>query len=141
MFRLLDELTYPVELRWLQAHGLTGLTPWHFITEDGARGLRAEFRREATAPHHQIRDFLPFASRQDCDDVAGFVVVDGVATSQVIEVHLTWRGSVEAAGFPSLVVYDSLWAWLKSAIDHTRDWCNEEELSSLTECADDRQPN
>jgi hypothetical protein len=39
----------PLELRWLRAHGLHFLTPWHFVEvalPEAADGFRTEFQRE-----------------------------------------------------------------------------------------------
>jgi hypothetical protein len=117
----------------LQAHGITELTPWHIITADHARGLRIEFQKETATAFHSIRDILPFAARQENDDIVGYVVVDGVVTTQVIGTHPTWRGAPEVEGFPGVWRYESFWDWLKAVIDDTAEWCSEEELTDRLE--------
>jgi hypothetical protein len=119
----------PLPLRWVRAHGLEGLTPWHWIDGDAQRdGLRREYRREVSAGSQPEQDLLPFAARQDCDDIAGFEVADGKTLEVVLVVHLTWRGSPEVTGFPSVQRYASFWEWLKAAIDDSAEWCSEDEL-------------
>src|SRR5262245_30793579 len=122
----------PLELRWLRAHGLRGLTPWHFIDrEDHRENLRAEFRKEVGGGSQPERDFLPFVRRQDEDTVAGFVVDGGKVGPAVIEVHLTWTGRAEREGFPSVDRFRDIWEWLKAAIDETAGWCSEAALPSV----------
>jgi hypothetical protein len=119
----------PLALRWLRAHGLRGLTPWHFIDpSEEVAGLRAEYRVEVGGGSQPERDFLPFARRQDQDDVAGFVIEQGTVVNKVISVHLTWSGRAESGGFPSIDRYSDIWEWLKEAIDETARWCSEEDL-------------
>jgi hypothetical protein len=119
----------PLPLRWLRAHGLRSLTPWHLLdpTQEG-RSFRAEFRKEVSGGSQPERDFLPFARRQDNDDVAGFVVGDGAVTGQVIVVHLTWTGGAERPGYPAVTRHADIWDWMKSVIDETAAWCSEEDL-------------
>jgi len=75
------------------AHGLVRLTPWHLLDGDQSNsGLRREYTLEASGGSVTERDILPFAHRQDCDDVAGFVVDSGKVRDEVIVVHLTYRG-------------------------------------------------
>ena len=114
----------PTALRWLRGHKFTGLTPWHFVDDEVAReGLRREFQVETSGGPEPPRDFYPFASRQDQDDVAGFVIRDEVITTEVIVVHLTWRRSSEGPGWPMTARFENIWAWLKSVIDDSAEWC------------------
>jgi len=132
MLNSLDGLQYPLELRWVQAHGFIGLMPWWLLTEDRARVLRTEFQKETSTDYHQIHDILPFAYRQDQDDIAGFPVENDTVANKIVVVHLTWRQGPEMRGFPSITLYDSFWAWLKEeVITETSDWCSEEDLQEL----------
>jgi len=127
----------PLALRWLRAHGLRGLTPWHFINDsEESTGLRSEYRREVSGGSQPEQDFFPFARRQDQDDVAGFVVEHGTVTGKVIEVHLTWRGLAESSGWPGVERYDNVWEWMKTVIDETAAWCSEDRMPSLEVGAD-----
>ncbi len=122
----------PLPVRWLQAHGLKSLTPWHLLEGDqSSSGFRREYILEASEGSVPERDMLLFAHRQDCDDVAGFVVEDGKIRDDVIVAHLTYRGGPEVPGYPSVERFASFWEWLKSAIDDTAEWCDEESLADV----------
>lgn len=56
----------PIEYRWLKAHNFNVLTPWCFIEPDDSDGIRSEYQKETG------QDIIPFARRQDQDDIAGF---------------------------------------------------------------------
>jgi hypothetical protein len=129
----------PLPLRWLRAHGLRGLTPWHFIdAPEELASLRAEYRKDVGRGSQPERDFLPFARRQDQDEVAGFVVERGTVTSKVISVHLTWTGRAEPSGSPTIDRHQDIWEWLKAAIDETAIWCSEGDMPPLEGGADGR---
>jgi len=117
-------------LRWLRAHGLHGLTPWHFIdSRHQITGLRAQFRRGVSGVSQPEQDFLPFARRQDCADVAGFVVENDEVLNSVIAVHLTWAaGAVVAPGYPRIHDCRDIWERLKLAIDESALWCSEDDM-------------
>ena len=107
----IEDTSIPLPLRWLIVHGVTSLTPWHLLSDrDRVAALRAEYQAEAA----DGRDCLPFAVRQDCDDVAAFVVSGGSVTDAVINVHLTYSRSPERDGYPSEQNYKTFWDWLKS---------------------------
>ena len=84
----------PIEYRWLDANGFKGFVPWYLVAETGQETLRAEYQKETGD------DFLPFARRQDRDDVAGFKVIKGEVRSAVVQVHLTWIGKLERESKP-----------------------------------------
>lgn len=120
----------PLEYRWLRAHHFEGLMPWWFIDEPGQKDLRLEYQKETG------KDFYPFAQRQDCDDVAGFKIVDGEILTSVISVHLTWRGKREREGFPAKGEYPNVFSWLsEEVIPETTEWVSEEELADLEDDA------
>lgn len=118
----------PIEYRWLKAHRFEGFLPWWFIDTPGQEGLRVEYQKETG------QDFYPFARRQDCDDVAGFMIKNGEIQKEIVSVHLTWKGKLEAEGFPAMVVYKDIFAWLsQEVLPETADWLTEEELVELEE--------
>ena len=120
----------PLPLRWLIAHDITSLTPWHLLADpDRIAALRAEYRAETA---HE-RDCWPFAVRQDCDQVAAFVVSDGVLGETVVEVHLTYSRSAERRGFPSEQRYETFWDWVKSAVDDSANFASELNLDEIVE--------
>ena len=108
------------------------MSPWYLLKHrDAVESLRREFQAEVSGGSQPVSDCLPFARRVDKDDVAAFIVKDGRVTERVIDVHLTWRGRAENAGFPSMCVYDTIWAFLKAAIDDTAERMSEEEVEDL----------
>lgn len=122
------DTSIPLPLRWLIAHGITSLTPWHFLADyDRVAALRAEYRAETA----DGRDCFPFAVRQDCDDVAAFVVANGKVTDAVVDVHLTYSRGAEQKGFPREQRYKTFWAWLKSAVDDSADFASELDLDEI----------
>jgi hypothetical protein len=124
-------LKLPLEYRWLKFHGFNGFRPWHLIEDPGSKSLRLEYQVETG------KDFYPFAHRQDCDEFAGFVVVDNEIQRAVVVVHLTWSRSREVEGFPTCKEFKSMFHWLKEVvIVDTYEWMSEEELESLEEDQD-----
>ncbi len=124
----------PLPYRWLRGTGLIHLPPWHFIeTTRQAQALRKEFLLEISPPNRcSFKDWMPFARRQDTDDVAGFVLERGKPTGTVVVVHLTWSGQPEQRGWPSMERYEDFWAWLrKDAIVATSEWASEPALKEL----------
>ena len=122
------DTSVPLPLRWLIAHGVTSLTPWHFLSDcDRIASLRAEYQAETA----DGRDCMPFAVRQDCDDVAAFVISGDNVTDAVIDVHLTYSRSPERDGFPSEQKYKTFWNWLKSAVDDSADFATELDLGEI----------
>ena len=120
----------PLEYRWLKANGFKGFVPWHLLEEPGKENLRLEYQKETG------EDFYPFARRQDCDDVAGFKIINGNIVSSVISVHLTWTGKKEKEGFPARIEYKDMFEWLKKeVIPDTWDWMSEEDLEDIEENA------
>jgi len=101
----------PLPYRWLHAHGVHALRPWHVLDEQSrALGLRTELLFEVAAPNpSEIRDWMPFASLQTQDDFAGFVLIDGEPTGEVCVVHLTWKSKPELPGWPTITRYRDGW--------------------------------
>lgn len=121
--------TSPLLYRWLRAHGLAGLTPWHFL-DNGKRiaALREEYQLEVGGK----RDLMPFAERQDMDTIAGFVVEAGVVTDRVATVHLTWIRKAERPGWPGESVEASFLGWLSAVLfTDAAQWMSEEDLADI----------
>lgn len=122
-------MNLPLQYRWLVAHGFEGLTPWYVLQDEVRRdALRAECQAETGL------DILPFAVRDDTDDVAGFTIIDGVACDAVVCFHLTWSGKRESGQVPLQSHYDDLFQWLTEAVvPLTREWMTEDELEDVLE--------
>ena len=108
-----DGMPMPLPYRWLHAHGIVSLTPWHFIDKQAsAIGLRDEFLKEVGEPNPSLlRDWIPFARHQAQDDFAGFELVDGEPTGAVYVVHLTWKQGAELPGWPGMELHADFWHW------------------------------
>ncbi len=96
-FQYPDQFTRTIDL------GITKLEPWYFLEGEGLRGCMS-----GLAGRYQRR-LVPFAARQDRDDVACWEVGAG---ERVFIVHdfasPGWERREEYAGF-----YD----WLRSAVE------------------------
>lgn len=79
----------PLSCRWLRGNGLKRMVPWHSC--DDARRIDV-LRKEYALEMDATSDILPFAERQDRDDIAGFLVVNGMVLDHVHTFHLTWAG-------------------------------------------------
>lgn len=116
----------PLEYRWLQAHEFKGFTPWFTINPRDSEGIRKEYQLETQ------KDILPFARRQDNDDIAGFEILNGEIQSKIITAHLTWAGKFERDGFPIIVESEDVFSWLSEVvIPATKEWMSEEDLADL----------
>ena len=116
----------PLEYRWLKAHNFEGFTPWYIVEPEKSEGIRKEYQLETG------NDIIPFARRQDNDDIAGFDVINGNPTSKVLTVHLTWSSKNESNGYPIIKTSENIFDWIKNVvIPATEDWMSEEDLEDL----------
>jgi hypothetical protein len=92
----------PVELQRLASQRLVLLTPWEIMGRDLARkrlaGLRSRYRRP----------YVPFARRQDNDDLACILPDE----PGVIIVH-----DFSAEGHERVTSYGSFWDWFRAAVE------------------------
>lgn len=96
-------VTLPPELTQIVAQGLVNLRPWHIMPRDLAKkrltGLRARYRKA----------YVPFARRQDNDDVACF---DPDLPGQIVVVH-----DFSSDGSERVSIHPSFWDWFRRAIE------------------------
>lgn len=119
-------MNLPLEYRWLIAHDFRGFTPWYVIDPEDSQDLRKEYQLETG------KDMIPFARRQDRDDIAGFEILDSKVQSKVLTVHLTWKGNLEIDGLPSTKEAKDVIEWIKETVfPATREWITEGELEDL----------
>src|SRR4051812_49188143 len=86
-------LEYPQQLHELVSSGRMPLVPWHFSTAESAVADWLRFRS------HLCRELVPFAHRQDREDLACFEKGKG---DQVVIIHdNTDPGWEDEGGFPS----------------------------------------
>jgi len=118
----------PIEYRWLKAHNFNILTPWYLVDPNDSEGIRKEYQAETGL------DIIPFARRQDNDDIAGFRIEKGVIKKNVLTVHLTWSSKLESNGFPITRESNDIIEWIKSImLLESLEWMTEEELEDIIE--------
>jgi hypothetical protein len=121
-------MEYPIEYRWLKAHKFNILTPWFWIEPNDSEVLRKEYQLESGM------DIVPFARRQDNDDIAGFRSVNGEIQKNVVTVHLTWSSGLEIKGYPVSRDSSDLLEWIKEImLPDSKEWMTEDELEDLIE--------
>lgn len=86
--------TWPNALRWFLAQGLTRFTPWYFITDASELAFASgAFAREDVSGG----EVFTFARRQDREDFAGLLVVDGRITETVVHFHPVFADSSKSS--------------------------------------------
>lgn len=116
----------PLSYRWLRANGVTQLVPWHFIDESEGRQASLQFAKE----HPNGGVLFTFARRQDCDDFAGFRIVDGRITEEVVYYHPLFHDGPN----PHIisVTHSDHWAFLRDVvISDTAVWFTDEDIDDL----------
>jgi hypothetical protein len=93
----------PKELERLISQRVVDLTPWHIMPSDLAEQRMASMRSRYS------KAYVPFARRQDNDDVACLVPDE---PGGVIVVH-----DYAAEGSERVATYARFWDWFKAAID------------------------
>jgi len=101
-------LTYPTELVELVSAGRVTLTPWHICKVGAVRGLHARLEDRLG------RDLVPFAHRQDREDLACFEKGRG---EEVLIIHDNTDPGWENEGS-----YASFSDWLKAAESESKLW-------------------
>jgi hypothetical protein len=101
---------YPPEFLRIVRLGLVQLEPWRILLGDElrstARGLRWRYRGEG---------YIPFAARQDCDDLACWRARD---PGPVVIVHDHSSRGWEARGRG----FDDVSAWFRQAVEDCIEW-------------------
>lgn len=108
----------PVGYRWLIDRGLAGfrpnsqLQPWYLLTGEEVFSVSDRWpRTDEPAEMHA------FARRQDCDDLACFVVGRDGSEPGVVVLH-GWTPS----GYEVVARFDSIWDWLKRVVSDIEEW-------------------
>ena len=107
----------PDGYQWLLDRGLVGfgpftqLQPWHYIPNDQCFWATDKWKNIST------KRLLAFARRQDCDDLACFVVGDGGLIEGISLIH-GWT----QAGFDVAQEFPGFWEWLKHVIEDIAEW-------------------
>jgi len=98
-----DGFSYPAEFVRVVELGLTSLEPWWVL-----EGETLRVRYQGLKERYPTRNLVPFARRQDNDDVACWDVSSG----RVSVVH-----DFADAGFEQRAEYPDFYAWLRRAIE------------------------
>lgn len=96
--------SYPDDFMRIVEHGLVDLEPWWILAGDEART-----RARGLSERFPQRTLVPFARRQDNDDVACFEM-DG-AYGPVVIIH-----DFATPGWEQHASHDSAYGWLQRAI-------------------------
>lgn len=110
-------LTVPAGYHWLIDRALIGyepftqLQPWHYLPMEHC------FWASDRWPGITEKRLFTYAKRQDCDDLACFVVSEDGTVQGVVLIH-GWTGS----GFELHQEFPDFWAWLKYVVDDIASW-------------------
>lgn len=96
-------LSFPDGLLRTMRQNLLDLTPWHFLPREIAVVRLRSMRQRYT------RKYVPFAYRQDSDDLA---CIDPVNPCAVVIVH-----DFASEGTELRKRFDSYWDWFREAIE------------------------
>lgn len=97
------QVQWPEGLLRVVKQNLVNLTPWHLMPRDVAakrlHGLRQRYSQK----------YVPFAYRQDNDDIA---CVDPARPDEIVIVH-----DFASEGSERRQHFDSFWAWFRVAVE------------------------
>jgi len=98
------EFEFPIELKRIIEHDLYNLEPWHILDTD-----QILKRYQGMKERYPAKELIPFASRQDNDDVACFEKGSGY---RIYLIH-----DYASQGWEQHAVYDDFWQWFRAAIE------------------------
>lgn len=105
-----SDFWYPASFIRVVELGLTNLEPWHVLM-----GLQLGERARGLAERYPSRQLIPFASRQDNDDVACWEPALG--NDVVVIVH-----DYASSGWENRETYPDFFAWLRQAVEDMIDF-------------------
>ncbi len=123
---------WPNALRWFLSQGLTRFTPWHFLSDasDFAFASRAFQREDASGG-----EVFVFARRQDRDDFAGLLIVDGRITDRVVYFHPVFADSSQPSPRTWNIVcdvYEDVFEFVKArVIEDMKECALDEDAADL----------
>jgi hypothetical protein len=107
-------VTLPKGYQVVKDFNLINLKPWHFVTDTEFDGLF-----EVVNKHYPIREVIPFARRDDNDDVACFVSHDPEQEAgQVIIIH-----DFASLGYEVVARMKTFWDWFRYAVNEMIEFC------------------
>lgn len=102
--KLYKNFEYPKEYIKVKELGLVDFEFWYLLTEN-----QIKERIVGLNKRYPLRRLIPFAKRDDCDDIACFELTkDG--TVQIIH-------DFASEGYEQKKEYNTFWDWFKDAID------------------------
>ncbi|MDO5539024.1 MAG: hypothetical protein Q4F83_02965 [Eubacteriales bacterium] len=102
--KIYEGYNYPEEFLRIVDLNLVNLDFWYLMTRE-----EVEIRIEGLKIRYAERSLIPFARRDDCDDIACFEVGKG---NKVQIVH-----DFASAGYEQRKEYSCFWDWFKDAIE------------------------
>ena len=109
-----DEFTYPRSFVKAVELNLFYFDIWRIFENDEA------FRRmEGLKERYPQRKLIPFAKRDDCDDIACFEIGKG---DKIQIIH-----DYASKGYEQRMEYDDFWEWLRDAVDVMIEYNRDEE--------------
>ena len=113
----------PLPYRWVRAHGLHSLTPWHF----------EEFSNDASVKYKEKYgiEAWPFACHQARMETAAFSLSDGKANGQVVVLDNDTLDRWGQSDGTSIQEYATFWDWFADALVESREFMSEEWLSAV----------
>lgn len=109
-----EEFCYPSQIIKAAELGLVDFDYWYFMSQSDVAS-----RMPALMERYPNRKLVPFARRDDCDDIACFEIGKEDCV-QIIH-------DFASAGWEQRGEYLDFWAWMKSAIDELAERSAEEE--------------
>lgn len=101
-----DWFSYPDEFKRIVGQGLIDFDPWIIMEKD-----RLKTRYDGLKRRYPSRELIPFARREDNDDVACW---EKNKYGRVIIIH-----DFASEGYENVQEFGSFWDWLRSALEAT----------------------
>lgn len=92
--------------------GLLDFDPWIIMESD-----RLRVRYEGVKKRYPNRELIPFARREDCDDIACW---EKNKDGKVVVIH-----DFSGDGYENVCEFNSFWDWLRSALETTIEYNGE----------------
>jgi len=102
--KLPDWFQYPAEIIKIRVLGLLNLQPWVVLDDE-----RIASRFDGLRERYSSRELIPFARREDNDDVACW---EKGKEPKVVVIH-----DFASPGYENVAEFDGFWAWFRSAIE------------------------
>lgn len=120
----------PNSYYWFTKLNLTKFIPWNFETEINPKSsINEQFEIEC----EQNRQVITFGRRQDMDTFAGFEVVDGKITENVIVFHPSFQQNVKGWSIIESEFSDFFEFMQKQVLPEMKDWIQDDDVNDYIE--------